>query len=47
MEGSSVGREKTTATKVGPEGDRDPPPLVEMGIIGSRVDMNSTLDVAP
>lgn len=45
-EGSLVGREKMSTTKVGPEGDRDPTSPMEMGIICSGVDMKSTLDVA-
>lgn len=47
IEGSTVGRAKMVTTKVGLEGDRDPPPPMEMGIIGSGVDMKSTLDVVP
>ena len=36
MEGSSVGRENMSATAVGLEGDKDPPPPVEMEMLDGK-----------
>lgn len=41
MEGSLMGRENTTKTTMGLEGDRDPPPLVDMEMLDGKGHLGS------